>query len=74
MEPAKKITLYVPIKLLKKAQKATGLGITPTIRKGLEMVTTSDVYEKLRALRGKVHLDIDLKELREDRDLSIYGK
>lgn len=73
MEPAKKITLYVPAKLLKRAQKASGLGITPTIRKGLELVAASDVYEQLRALRGKVKFDIDLNEMREDRDYASFG-
>ncbi|HEX9984483.1 MAG TPA: hypothetical protein VGF69_14580 [Thermoanaerobaculia bacterium] len=33
-----------------------------------EKAAESGVYEKLLALRGKVHLDLDIDELREDRD------
>jgi hypothetical protein len=36
--------------------------------KDVEEARRSGVYEKLRALRGKLHLDLDLKELRKDRD------
>ncbi len=67
METAKKITILISEELLDKAQEATGLGITPTIRRGLELVAASDVYEKLEKLKGKVKLSIRLKMLREDR-------
>jgi len=67
MEPAKKITIQIPENLLRRAQKASGLGITPTVRQGLELVAASESYEKLRRLRGKVKFSIDLKTLREDR-------
>ena len=67
METAKKITIQVPEGLLRKAQAATGQGITPTIRQGLELVAAGRTYEKLRALRGKVKFSLDLKQLREDR-------
>ncbi len=68
MESARKITLLLPEALLNKAQAATGLGITPTIRKGLELVAAGPAYEKLHRLKGKVRLSLNLKELREDRD------
>jgi len=68
MEQAKKITIQVPENLLRKAQKATGLGITPTVRQGLELLAASESYETLRGLRGKVKFSIDLKVLREDRE------
>lgn len=67
METAKKITVHVPEDLLRKAQEATGLGITPTIRQGLRLVAAGRAYEKLRRLRGKVKFSLDLKALREDR-------
>ncbi len=67
MESARKVTLLLPEGLLNKAQQATGLGITPTIRKGLELVAAGPAYDKLRRLRGKVKLSLNLKELREDR-------
>ena len=67
METAKKITVQIPETLLKKAQKATGLGITPTIRQGLQLVAAGRAYGKLRQLKGKVKFSLDLKALREDR-------
>jgi hypothetical protein len=68
MEQAKKITIQVPENLLRRAQKATGLGITPTVKQGLELLAASESYEKLRRLRGKVKFSIDLQALREDRE------
>jgi hypothetical protein len=67
METAKKITVQIPESLLKKAQKASGLGITPTIRQGLQLVAAGGAYGKLRRLKGKVKFSLDLKALREDR-------
>ncbi len=63
----KKLTLQVPIDLLTRATQATGKGITPTIRRGLELVAASGAYRNLRALKGKVQLGIDLKKLRQDQ-------
>lgn len=68
MEQAKKITIQVPGNLLRRAQKATRLGITPTVRQGLELLAASESYKKLRRLRGKVKFSIDLKALRQDRE------
>lgn len=67
MEQAKKITVQVPQNLLRRAQRATRLGITPTVRQGLELLAASRSYERLRRLRGKVKFSLDLKALREDR-------
>ncbi len=67
MQPVKKITVQIPGELLRKAQKATGLGITPTIRQGLQLVAAGRAYERLRRLRGKVRFSLDLRVLREDR-------
>jgi len=68
MEQAKKITIQVPGNLLRRAQRATGLGISPTVKQGLELLAASRSYEKLRRLRGKVNFSLDLKALREDRE------
>jgi hypothetical protein len=62
----KKLTLEVPQELLEKATHVTGEGITPTIRKGLELVAASGAYAKLRSLKGKVKFSVRLSELRED--------
>ena len=67
MDAARKITVHVPEDLLRRAQEATGEGITPTIRKALELVAASSAYEEVRRLRGKVPLKVDLRQLREDR-------
>ena len=62
----KKITLEVPDDVLRKATAVTGEGITPTIRKGLELVAASGAYAKLRSLKGKIQFRVKLAELRED--------
>ena len=67
METTRKITVHVPASLLDKARQTTGSGITATVRQGLQLVAATDAYRRLRALRGKMKLSIDLDELREDR-------
>ena len=62
----RKVTLLLPKDLLQRAVKSTGEGITPTVRRGLELVAAGRSYDRLRALRGKVKFSIGLKELRED--------
>jgi hypothetical protein len=53
MEKARKITVEIPPELLDKAQRASGTGITQTVRTGLQLVAASQAYAKLRGLRGK---------------------
>ncbi len=62
----KKLTIQVPEELLKRATAASGQGITPTIRRGLELMAASGAYAKLRQLKGKVKFHVTLAELRED--------
>ena len=62
-----KITVHVDRDLLKKARERTGKGVTATIREGLQLVAASQVYDRLRALRGKVAFSLHLRELRKDR-------
>jgi len=57
----------VPEELLRRAQKATGGGLTATIRSGLQLVAARDAYDALRRLRGRVQFSVDWRELREDR-------
>ena len=45
----------------------TGEGVTAAIRHGLQLVATTEPYERLRALRGKVSFSTDLRALPEDR-------
>jgi len=67
MQTARKITVEVPEELLEKAQKASGEGITQTVRTGLELVAASHTYARLRQLRGKVRFSRTLAELKADR-------
>jgi hypothetical protein len=67
MKPTRKVTVELPVELLRKAQRTTGAGITGTIRRGLELVAAGRAYQELRQLKGKVRLSIDLDQLREDR-------
>jgi hypothetical protein len=54
METTRKITVEIPLALLEKAQRATGTGVTQTVRTGLQLVAASQTYARLRKLRGKV--------------------
>jgi hypothetical protein len=67
MERARKITVEIPPELLEQAQKASGTGITQTVRTGLQLVAASQTYAKLRALRGKVRFSRTATELKVDR-------
>jgi len=67
MDTARKITVEIPIGLLEKAQRASGTGITQTVRTGLQLVAASQTYARLRQLRGKVRFTRTLAELKADR-------
>ena len=67
MPPMRKITVELPPDLLEKAQRATGTGITQTIRAGLQLVAASQAYATLRQLRGKVRFSRTAAELKADR-------
>ena len=67
MGAARKITVEIPEERLAKAQKASGAGITETVRTGLQLVAASDAFERLRGLRGKVHLKLTWQEMKDDR-------
>jgi hypothetical protein len=67
METARKITVQVPQDLLEKAQRASGTGITQTVRIGLQLVAASRTYARIRNLRGKVRFTRTLAELKADR-------
>ena len=67
MPIARKITVEVPPELLDKAQRASGTGVTQTVRTGLQLVAASRTYARLRQLRGKVRFSRTLAELKADR-------
>jgi len=67
MKAARKITVEIPPELLEKAQRASGAGVTQTVRTGLQLVAASRTYVRLRQLRGKVRFSRTLAELKSDR-------
>ena len=67
MERARKITVEISPELLDKAQRASGGGITQTVRTGLQLVAASQTYAKLRGLRGKVRFARTSADLKADR-------
>ena len=67
MGTARKITVEVHAELLETAQKASGEGITQTVRTGLQLVAASRTYARLRQLRGKVRFSRAARELKADR-------
>ena len=64
---SRKITVRIPDDLLERAQRASGRGLTATVRDGLRLVAAAEAYKGLRRLRGKVKFSLDLTRLREDR-------
>jgi len=67
MGKARKITVEVPPDLLEKAQKASGAGVTQTVRTGLQLVAASRTYARLRQFRGKIRFSKTAEELKADR-------
>lgn len=63
---SQKITAHLPKDLLRRAQQATGKGITETLREGLELLSAREAGRRLRGLRGKVKFSVDLRALRRD--------
>ncbi len=67
MEKARKITVEISPELLDRAQRASGVGITQTVRTGLLLVAASQTYANLRGLRGKVRFSRSATDLKVDR-------
>lgn len=62
----KKLTVLVEEDVLRKAQRATRSGATPTVRKGLELLAARDAYDQLLKMRGKVKFGLTWQEMRGD--------
>ncbi len=62
-----KVTVMLPRQLVDAATKASGEGLTPTLRRGLELIAAKDVYKRALALRGK-YKGLDWKALRRMDD------
>jgi hypothetical protein len=67
MHPDRKITVHIPEDLLAQAQKASGQGITETVRQGLRLLAAGDNFRRVAALRGKTRFSLDYSRLRDDR-------
>ncbi|HKO10632.1 MAG TPA: hypothetical protein VJV22_01595 [Acidobacteriaceae bacterium] len=67
MKRVRRITVEIPADLLRKAQEASGTGITQTVRAGLELIAASDAFTRLLRLRGKVRFSRTLADLKSDR-------
>lgn len=67
MERTRKITVEIPPDLLDRAQRASGAGITQTVRTGLQLVAASQTYAKLRGFRGKIRFSRSSTDLKVDR-------
>jgi len=67
MRSARKITVLVSSELLARAREAAKAGISDTVRKGLELLAASDVYDRLLKMRGRVKFSVALSKLRDDR-------
>lgn len=65
--PERKVTVHIPEELLDRAQRATGQGITETVRQGLRLVAAGDTFRRVANLRGTVKFSVDLARLRDDR-------
>jgi hypothetical protein len=61
----RRVTANLPIKLVDEACQVTGKGITETLVAGLERVRRSAAAGKARALKGRLHLTIDIETSRE---------
>ncbi len=63
-----KITVNLPKNLLDEAKKITGLGISDTLKSGLENIIKNKTNKKLIELRGKYKFALDLNKLRIDNN------
>ena len=73
MNDTRKITAFIPVKLLETAQGYTQQGVTETLRIALERLAQSEWSRRMLELRGTVQLDGDLAAMREDRELDEHG-
>lgn len=65
-ERMRKLTILIPEKLLRRARRVSKAGITPTVRKSLELYAARDAYQRLLKMRGKGGFSMTWQELRGD--------
>ena len=64
MGAVRKITVNVPSDVLEDATRITGKGVTDTVIEGLTELRRRETRSALRALRGKVRVELDLERTR----------
>ena len=65
MAKARRVPANLPPAVLEEAMAVTGRGITETLVTGLDLVRRTRAYAKAMALRGRIHLNVDLQASRE---------
>ncbi len=63
-DAVRKITVNIPKKVLERAMRITGKGITATIVEGLQELERREMRSALSSLRGKVDFELDLENTR----------
>ena len=63
----KKVTMALPVDLVKKAQAQTKQGLTETVLRGLEILVSRRASRNLAALEGTIDLKLNLSEFRRNR-------
>ena len=61
----RKVTVKLPEEALARAMRITGKGLTPTLVEGLLQIERAAQRSALRALRGKVRIELDLERTRQ---------
>lgn len=67
MGEMRKITVEVPVETLDAALRGGG-SLAETVREALKEFAHRRACERIRAMRGKLDLGLDLDELRKDKD------
>lgn len=64
----RKVTMNLPASLIDGLAERENKSLTEIVREALKAYRHARAYEALRKMRGKVKFDLNVDELREDRD------
>jgi hypothetical protein len=62
----RKFTIVLEEDLMQRARRVSKSGITPTVRKSLQLYAAQEVYNRLLEMRGKGGFSMTWQELRGD--------
>ncbi len=68
VEKIQKVTVNLPVDLLKKARQQSGKGITETVKLGLQLVAAREAYQGLLKMKGKYPHMMDYEDLKRLRE------